>query len=348
MNNKSKDDLDNEVTEDQIGLAGYKSDYASPAQQRQIKRGSGQCFSFQRFQSPTAILSAFNSVRSSSSSFKWFERKDRKGYFSSTKLGGDWVLAESKQVAVDCTTEEVLRVYLSGELQAKYNSKNLLECNFTKLRKNINDKPCNSNDIIIDLINNNSDDDNIVHCQPSIKPQRRLLWTKSSEKSNVKKRHKSKPRPDDDDVVEGDTFIYRQDLLCKSQRVIRSHTGIMRYQQIIEIDKVGHNNYSVLVRLLNDEQKKNRQNNKVERDNNAITRTTAKKPFESLQVYINLEQTQDGNVDIYAAGVFEVNRQVVPNLIVFDTSGIAGSIAGKGTLWLAAYFDKRREYQRKK
>jgi len=332
MNNKSKDDPDNEVTEDQIGLAGYKSDYASPAQQRQIKKGSGQCFSFQRFQSPAAILSAFNSVRSSSSSFKWFERKDRKGYFSSTKLGGDWVLAESKQVAVDCTTEEVLRVYLSGELQAKWNAKNLLECYFTKLR----------NDNIID-----QNDDNVVHCQPSINPQRRISWTKSSEKSNVKKRQKSKHRSDDGDVV-GDTFLYRQDLLCKSQRVIRSHTGIMRYQQIIEIDKVGHNNYSVLVRLLNDEQKKNRQNDKVEHDNNAITRTTAKKPFESLQVYINLEQTQDGNVDIYAAGVFEVNRQVVPNLIVFDTSGIAGSIAGKGTLWLAAYFDKRREYQRKK
>ena len=99
MNNKCKDDLDDEVTEDQIGLAGYKSDYALPAQQKQIKKGSGQCFSFQRFQSPAAILSAFNSVRSSSSSFKWFERKDRKGYFSSTKLGGDWVLAESKQVS---------------------------------------------------------------------------------------------------------------------------------------------------------------------------------------------------------------------------------------------------------
>jgi len=332
MNNKCKDDLDDEVTEDQIGLAGYKSDYALPAQQKQIKKGSGQCFSFQRFQSPAAILSAFNSVRSSSSSFKWFERKDRKGYFSSTKLGGDWVLAESKQVAVDCTTEEVLRVYLSGELQAKWNAKNLLECYFTKLRKNI-----------IDQIHNNSDDDNVVHCQPSINPQRRISWTKSSEKSNVKKRQKSKHRSDDGDVV-GDTFLYRQDLLCKSQRVIRSHTGIMRYEQIIEIDKVGHNNYSVLVRLLKDEQKKNQQNDQVEYKNNAITKTTAKKPFESLQVYINLEQ--DGtNVDIYAAGVFEVNRQVVPNLIVFDTSGIAGSIAGKGTLWLAAYFDKRRENQ---
>ena len=36
-----------------------------------------------------------------------------------------------------------------------------------------------------------------------------------------------------------------------------------------------------------------------------------------------------------AAGVFEVNRRVVPNLLIFDASGIAGDMAGKGTLWLA-------------
>ena len=64
-------------------------------------------------------------------------------------------------------------------------------------------------------------------------------------------------------------------------------------------------------------------------------------PFESLNVYVGLEQRGD-DVHIYAAGVFEVNRRVVPNLIVFDASGIAGDMAGKGTLWLSGEFEKRR------
>jgi len=34
--------------------------------------------------------------------------------------------------------------------------------------------------------------------------------------------------------------------------------------------------------------------------------------------------------------------QVVPNLVVFDASGIAGSMAGKGTLWLASFFEERK------
>jgi len=32
----------------------------------------------------------------------------------------------------------------------------------------------------------------------------------------------------------------------------------------------------------------------------------------------------------------------VPNLVVFDASGIAGSMAGKGTLWLASFFEERK------
>lgn len=47
-------------------------------------------------------------------------------------------------------------------------------------------------------------------------------------------------------------------------------------------------------------------------------------------------------MDIYAAGVMQVNRKVVPNLVIFDASGIAGSMAGKGTLWLSSFFDQRR------
>jgi hypothetical protein len=332
LNKESKNIFDDEVTEDKIGLAGYRSEYADRdgAQQEQIKKGYGQSFSFLRFQSPAAIRKALDSVRSSSS-FKWFEGVDRKGYFSSTKLGGDWVLAESKQVAVDCTTEEVLRVYLSGELQAKWNEKNILECCFTKLQKNNNDGSDNSTR----NVNNNNSNIGLSHKVD--------LWTRSKGNSNDDK-NQSQHRLDGAGAI-GDSYYYRQDLLLKSQRVIRSHTGIMKYQQIIEIDKVGRNNYSILVRLLKNKNENNRKNDQVEgTDNSAIT-TTAKKPFESLQVYVNLEQ--DGkDVNIYAAGVFEVNRQVVPNLIVFDTSGIAGSIAGKGTLWLAAYFEKWREKSR--
>jgi hypothetical protein len=63
--------------------------------------------------------------------------------------------------------------------------------------------------------------------------------------------------------------------------------------------------------------------------------------MESLSVYVGLQQKGD-NVDIYAAGGMQVNRKVVPNLVIFDASGIAGSMAGKGTLWLSSFFDQRR------
>ena len=51
-------------------------------------------------------------------------------YVSSTKLVGDWVLAESQQVAVKCTTQEVLQAYPSGDLQQQWNKKEVLECSF--------------------------------------------------------------------------------------------------------------------------------------------------------------------------------------------------------------------------
>jgi len=59
---------------------------------------------------------------------------------------------------------------------------------------------------------------------------------------------------------------------------------------------------------------------------------------------VGLEQNGD-DVNIYAGGIMKVNRKVVPNLIVFDASGIAGSMAGKGTLWLAAHFEEKRRKQ---
>ena len=65
------------------------------------------------------------------SPFKWYQGKDgRKGYVSITKLFGDWVLTESRQVAVKCSTKDVLRAYLSGDLQQQWNSKEELECHF--------------------------------------------------------------------------------------------------------------------------------------------------------------------------------------------------------------------------
>lgn len=278
---------DDKSTEEPIGLAGYRDDYADgnstlPSQE-ELKYGFGGSFFFQRFQSPASVRKSLQSVRSKSS-FKWFEGKDgRKGYVSSTKLGGDYVLAESEQIAVDCKAEDVLRVYLSGELQTRWNTKNCNACIIKKIKKGKN---------------------NFV-----------------GEEGNGES---------------GDKFCYLQDLFLKSQRVIRSQTGPMRYQQIIEIDKVGRENYSILVRLLNNEHPLRQQE-----DPNSSMTATIKKPFESLEVYVGLEQ-MGNDVKIYAAGVFEVNRNVVPKIIVFDTSGFAGSIAGKGTLWLAGYFEKRR------
>lgn len=284
-----------------LGLAGYQAEYADgESAQKTIKYGEGESFVLLRFQSPECIRKAFDSVRNSKSSFKWFEGKNgQKGYFSSTKLGGNYVLAESEQLAVDCTTEEVLRAYLSGDLQTEWNTKDLEWCHFTKCKKDKKADEKEANRILRSKTTTNDSDDESEH--------------------------------DDND------YYYQQDLCLQSQRVITSHTGPMRYQQIIEIDKVGSGNYSALVRLFKNKKEKSEKNG-----NGAPTvTTTAKKPFESLQVYVGLEQV-DKNVKIYAAGVFEVNREVVPKIIVFDTSGIAGALAGKGTLWLSGYFGQRQ------
>jgi hypothetical protein len=335
-NDRDDGDGDDEITEDPIGLTGYKTDYNTLIPQEEIKYGFGHSFIFQRFQSPASIRKALVSVRSASS-FKWVEGKDgRKGHVSSTKLGGDYVLAESEQIAVDCTTEDVLRVYLSGELQARWNAKNILECYFTKCKKTKNDSS---------LLDDN-------HRLP-IKPRGRKLWDRrSNDYTDEKKRQLVQQQETDNEVVGDNSYFYRQDLLLKSQRVIRSHTGPMKYQQIIEIDKVGQNNYSILVRLFKNNKNGKNPNNgqhqlqqQQEELNSPIT-ATAKKPFESLQVYVGLEQI-GSDVKIYAAGVFEVNREVVPKIIVFDTSGFAGSIAGKGTLWLSGYFANASENRRK-
>ncbi len=322
---KTKEDLfEDGIVSDPIGLAGYRNDYAEGnntiLSREFLKHSLGQSSVFQRFQSPASIRKALQSIRSASS-FKWFEDKDcRKGYVSSTKLGGDYVLAESEQIAIDCTTEDVLRVYLSGELQARWNTKNCLECHITKFKRN----------------------NHPSYLRDERKPRRLNLWSGRTNNHTEEREQIQKHEGNMDPIDRKDRYFYLQDLFLKSQRVIRSQTGPMRYQQIIEIDKVGQHNYAVLVRLLKHEKKRKGENMRqlAEREDRfgAIT-TTVKKPFESLEVYVGLEQ-MGSDVKIYAAGVFEVNRKVVPKIMVFDTSGFAGSIAGKGTLWLAGYFEK--------
>lgn len=224
----------------------------------QLHRDRASEFSFGRFQAPTAVKAAFDSCRSRKA-FKSYTGKDgRTGFVCSTQLGGDWVLAESEQVAPSCTCEQVIAAYLDGELSKRWNA-----------------------DKIKDV---------------TLSSQRPL----------------------------GRDACYRMDLKIHSQRIIRSHTGVMRYGQRVTVDKVGRDGYCASV-VLDPEQV-----------------STARKPFNTLSVYVGLQQA-GADVRIYAAGVMEVNRRVVPNLVVFDASGIAGDQAGKGTLWLAGHFEERRK-----
>ena len=232
---------------------------------------------FPPFVSPESVGHALDKIRPFQS-FRRHRGKDgRHGWVSSTNLGHDWVLAESRQIAVDATPSQVLQAYLSGTLQTRWNADKVMKCQF-----------------------------------------RLMHDAESSDKNDL-------PIP-----------YYRQDLVLKSQRVIRRHTGIMRYAQRIVIHQVGgrHNNnnnkatsYCAHVTLL--------QNN-----TNDATTTTTLAPFTALHVYVNL--TPIGrDTHVYAAGLFQVNRRVIPHLVVFDAAGLAGTLAGQGTLWLAAHFDSK-------
>jgi hypothetical protein len=276
-----------------IAIASHRDNYDDDDKNKQqqqeqepqgeLRFGKAADFHFQRFRSPSAIQNALTASRGySSSSFKPFQGKDgRKGKVSNTKLGGDWVLAESKQVAVSCTTKDVLRAYLSGDLQQRWNAKQVLECQITKRKQK--QAPSKNG------------------------------WGGSSRLNGGRN---------------DSGAYYQQDLVLRSQRIIRSHTGVMRYSQTITIDQIGDENYCVSILLADPEQQ-------------TKSNATDNKPFDSLSVYVSLQQKGD-DVHIYAAGVMQVNRKVVPNLIVFDASGIAGSMAGKGTLWLASFFEQRR------
>lgn len=297
-----------------IGIASYRKDYDKSMYQTKLNLRHGNApttsiddiddeldhFIFGRYQSSISIQEALQELRGGTvdKKFKYYKGKDgRTGYVSTSKIPkSDWVVAESKQVAYNCTTEDVLNAYLSGELQAKWNSDKVINCTFTKL-------PTKSD---------NDDDDDDESC--------------SAKTTNDK-------NDNNDFSDEGHYYYYQQDLVLHSQRVITSHTGIMRYSQSISIDQIGPNNYCAHIRLI----EPTTSSSSAAAASPTIT-TTKKKPFNKLQVYVNLEQ-KAGDVHIYAAGIMKVNRLVVPNLVVFDASGIAGTMAGKGTLWLNAYFD---------
>lgn len=238
-----------------LAVAQSRRDYEKAAL-RKLKPGRANAFTFGRFQSPAAVKAAFNQARSPDN-FKRHKAKDgREGRVCSTKLGGDWVLAESEQVAPSCSAEQVLKAYLDANLQKRWNADKVSDVKFTR-------------------------------------------------------------------KVDSGGKYYQQDIKLHSVRVIRSHTGPMSYSQRITVDKIGSGAYSAFVQL------------------DPKLKSSARKPFESLGVHVALEQRGE-DVHIYAAGVFEVNRRVVPNLLVFDASGIAGDMAGKGTLWLAGHFRERK------
>ena len=165
---------------------------------------------------------------------------------------GDWVLAESKQIAKNCRPVEVLSAYLDGANQKKWNEDKVQDIEITRTGPG----------------------------------------------------------------------IYRQEMVLKPQRVLTGKTTVMRYTQMIRVDKIG-DGYNAFVEL----------------DANART-NTKQRPFDILAVNVGLEQVGK-DVHIYAAGLMRVNRNIVPNLIVFDASGIAGAMAGKGTLWLSSHFTRR-------
>jgi hypothetical protein len=229
----------------------YRRNYES-AMLKKLEYGSADDFTFGRFQSSNAIDKAMSNCRSSSS-FKHHAAKDgRAGYYCSTRLGGDWVLAESKQIAKNCRPSEVLAAYLDVECQKKWNADKVKDIKITRTGPG----------------------------------------------------------------------LYRQAMVLKPQRVLTGKTTEMRYTQLIRVDKVG-DGYNAYVEL----------------DLNAKTNTKLR-PFDILAANVSLQQIGE-DVHIYAAGLMRVNRSIVPNLIVFDASGIAGALAGKGTLWLSSHFNNR-------
>ena len=243
-----------------ITHAAHRSHYR-PKALSPLRYGHASEFSFDRFHSASSIDRALKSVRSHASFKHYCGRDGREGYYASTRLGDDWVLAESRQIAYRCTPKDVLAAYLDGENQKKWNADKVRDIRITKMRS------------------------------------RGSGW-------------------------------YRQDMVLKPQLILGGSTGEMRYTQVIRVDKIGDGDYNAFVQLL-------------ESDRIDDIKSTIMRPFNILRVNVNLRQVGP-NVEIYAAGLMKVNRKVVPNLVIVDAAGIAGSMAGKGTLWLSSHFRKGR------
>ena len=99
-----------------------------------LKYGEASQFSFDRFQSASSIENAFAAVRSNKSFKHYCGRDGREGYYASTTLGDDWVLAESRQITHECTPKDVLAAYLDGENQKKWNKDKVRNISITKMR----------------------------------------------------------------------------------------------------------------------------------------------------------------------------------------------------------------------
>ena len=79
-----------------ICVAGHRRDFSTETLGK-LRADDADAFRFGRFQSIEAVKRAFNDVRSTTS-FRPHKGKDgRRGAYCSTKLSGDWVLAESEQ-----------------------------------------------------------------------------------------------------------------------------------------------------------------------------------------------------------------------------------------------------------
>ena len=214
----------------------YRRNYDTTTKLPKLKYGHANDFTFGRFQTPTAIENAMLPVVA-------IPRRH------------DWVLAESKQIAKECSPTEVLAAYLDGNNQKKWNT-----------------------DKVQDI---------------KISP------------------------------IKGQHGMYKQEMVLKPQRILTGKTTIMKYTQLIRVDKIGTLGYNAYVTL----------------DSTAKS-NTQQRPFNELAVNVSLQQV-DNDVHIYAAGLMRVNRSIVPNLIIFDASTIAGGLAGKSTLWLSKHFDAR-------
>ena len=312
---------------------------------------------FTRFQSPASVKASLDECRSRSSFRRHVGNDGRTGWVcSTTQLFGngrgrgiinghdDWVLAESEQIARSCTTHDVVRAFLTEGLQKRYNADRVTNVHFTLCRRpprrhrhhhHRQDKPNASH--------------NSRACD------RWWAYWSSHRRRHEEKESRDdgrhcfdKDRDDDDNSYQ----YYQQDLELRSQWTLGGPTGPMRYSQKLVVDKIGAHGYSCLIQLLEDDNDneeepdaltsakiRGRRHRRRMPTTHKRTRTNTKRPFESLYVYVGLQPHGEKDVYIYAAGLFRVNRQIVPNLVVFDASHLAGNLAGKGTLWLSAHFD---------